>query len=147
MVISRSENMSRIRGADTTIELALRKGLKKIGYRFRINDKSVFGKPDIVFKSKKLAVFCDSEFWHGKDYLRSRKLPKTNTAFWKNKIRANIERDKEVNRYLRSHGWQVVRIWAKDIKHNVTRCIVRIEKRFTASNERNNKTARRKSPD
>ena len=67
--INRSENMSRIKNKNTSIELLLRKELWKRGLRYRVNDKSIFGKPDIVFKRKKIAIFCDSEFWHGKKFL------------------------------------------------------------------------------
>ena len=98
--ITRSENMRRIKSKDTTIEIILRKELWRRGLRYRKNVKDVTGKPDVVFKGKKLAVFADSEFWHGKQYLEGKYIPKTNTDFWVKKITRNIERDKEVNEKL-----------------------------------------------
>lgn len=102
--ISRSENMRRIKSKDTTIEILSRKELWKRGLRYRKNVKDVYGKPDIVFKGKKLAVFADSEFGHGKQLLEGKYIPKTNTEFWVKKITRNIERDKEVNEKLESEG-------------------------------------------
>ncbi len=125
--ISRSENMSRIRCKDTSIEISLRSELWKRGYRYRKNDKTVFGKPDIVFKGKKIAVFCDSEFWHGKKYLRG-EIPKTNRSFWKKKLERNIERDHEVSQYLLDHGWLVLRFWQNDITKNLQQCVEKIMK-------------------
>jgi DNA mismatch endonuclease (patch repair protein) len=103
-IISRSENMRRIKSSDTSIEILLRKELWKRGLRYRKNVKDIFGKPDIVFKGKKLAVFADSEFWHGKQFLEGKYIPKTNTEFWAKKITRNIERDKEVNQKLLDDG-------------------------------------------
>jgi len=126
--MSRSENMSRIRATENSVEIILRKGLWRKGYRYRKNDKSVFGKPDIVFKNKKIAVFCDSKFWHGIDYLKGGKLPKTNRKFWREKLTRNIERDKIVNNTLKKEGWTIIRLYDKDIKKNVFKCIRKIEK-------------------
>lgn len=120
--ITRSENMRRIKSKDTTIEIILRKELWHRGIRYRKNPKDVFGKPDIVFKGKKIAVFADSEFWHGKQYLEGKYIPKTNTEFWVNKIQRNIERDKEVNKKLESEGWIVLRFWETDIRKDVSLC-------------------------
>ena len=86
-----------------------------MGYRYRIHDKTVFDKPDIVFRKQKVAIFCDSEFWHGKKYLNGEQF-KTNASFWEAKIKRNIERDKEVNERLKSEGWTVLRFWDGDIK-------------------------------
>ncbi len=120
--MSRSENMRRIKSKDTTIEIILRKEVWKRGLRYRKHAKDVCGKPDIVFKGKKLAVFADSEFWHGKQLLEGKYIPKTNTDFWVNKITRNIERDKEVNEKLESEGWTVLRFWETDIRKNVSEC-------------------------
>ncbi len=109
--ISRSENMRRIKSKDTTIEIMLRKELWKRGLRYRKNVKDVFGKPDILFIGKRLAIFTDSEFWHGKQLLEGKYIPKTNTEFWVQKIKRNIERDKEVNEKLKNDGWKVLRFW------------------------------------
>lgn len=123
--LTRSENMSRIHSNDTSIEILIRKELYRRGLRYRKNDRSVFGKPDIVFKQKKIAVFCDSEFWHGKDYLNGSK-PKSNTDYWISKIERNIARDKEVNRKLESEGWTVIRLWGREILKNLTGCADKI---------------------
>lgn len=114
--LTRSENMSRIKSKNTSIEIALRQALWAKGLRYRLNVKSVLGKPDIVFKSKKIAIFCDSEFWHGKDYVEGRYPIKTNKEFWNNKLEQNIERDKFVNKTLNEQGWTVLRFWAQDIE-------------------------------
>lgn len=124
--MTRSENMSRIRSKNTKIEVLLRKELWSRGIRYRINCKSVFGKPDICFKGKKVAVFCDSEFWHGKDYLEGRK-PKSNQEYWIPKLERNIKRDKEVNEWLENNGWKVIRFWGKKIQKETAACAAVIE--------------------
>ena len=121
--MSRSENMSRIRGKNTSIELKLRKALWARGIRYRVNCKDVFGKPDICFKGKKVAVFCDSEYWHGKYLMEGRYIPKTNTEFWIKKIESNIERDKKVNNELKKKGWKIVRCWGEEINKNLDACV------------------------
>jgi len=125
--ISRSENMRRIKATDTSIEIKLRKALWAKGYRYRKNCKKVFGKPDICFKGKKLAIFCDSEFWHGKYYQEEKYIPKTNKEYWIPKIQRNIERDKEVNTTLKDEGWIILRFWQKEIEKDLDNCIMIIE--------------------
>ena len=125
--MSRSENMRRIKSKDTSIELILRKALWKKGYRYRKNCKDIFGKPDICFKGKRLLIFCDSAFWHGKKFLEGEKF-KTNKDFWEQKILRNIERDKEVNEKLQEEGWTVLRFWDNEIKKNLNDCVQKIEK-------------------
>ena len=120
--------MRRIKSKDTSIEILLRKELWKRGLRYRKNVKDVFGKPDIVFKGKKLAVFADSEFWHGKYLMEGKYIPKTNTEFWVEKIERNIERDKEVNQKLKDDGWKVLHFWESDIRKNVASCADIVEK-------------------
>jgi len=124
--MSRSENMSHIRGKDTSIELILRKALWARGLRYRKDCKDVFGRPDICFKGKKVAVFCDSEYWHGKYLMEGRYIPKTNTEFWVNKIRSNIERDIKVNQTLEKEGWTVLRFWGEEISKNTDACVEKI---------------------
>ena len=117
-----SHNMRQVKNKDSAIELALRKELWDRGLRYRKNVKSIFGKPDIAFIGKKIAVFCDSEFWHGyaweitQDELQSRR------DFWIPKIERNMQRDREVNEKLRSEGWIVLRFWGKEIKRDVSTC-------------------------
>ena len=122
---NRSYIMSRIRGKDTKIEVALRKALWKEGCRYRKNDRSVFGAPDICFKGKKVAVFCDSSFWHGKDYLNGR-IPASNRGYWVKKLERNIERDKEVNKALEADGWKVIRFWEEEINADLAGCVSEI---------------------
>jgi len=126
--MNRSENMRRIKSKDTSIEIKLRKELWKRGYRYRRNCQDIYGKPDICFKRKKIAIFCDSEFWHGKYLLEKIYIPKTNREFWVHKIQKNIERDKEVNKSLEKDGWIVLRFWQKDIEDNLDECINKISK-------------------
>lgn len=114
-ISKRSKNMSAIKSKDTSIEVILRKELWKRGLRYRKNDKTIFGNPDIIFKSKRIAVFCDSEFWHGKKFLNG-EIPKTNSEFWIRKLNKNIERDKTVNKILKKTGWTVLRFSDKEIK-------------------------------
>ncbi len=124
--MSRSENMSRIRAKDTSIEVKLRMALWHKGIRYRKNCKKVYGKPDICFKVKKIAVFCDSEFWHGKFYQEDRYIPKTNRAYWVQKFERNIERDKIVNKQLQDDGWTVLRFWEDDINKHLDECVNKI---------------------
>ncbi len=125
-VLTRSEQMACIRSKDTKPELLLRNILWHRGYRYRKNYKKVYGTPDIVFVKKKIAIFCDSEFWHGKDYLNG-KVPKTNQDYWVNKFEQNIERDKRVNTTLKEGGWLVLRFWEKDIYNNLDAIVKSIE--------------------
>ena len=85
--------MRRVKSKDTSIEILLRKELWKRGFRYRKNVKDIFGKPDIVFEGKKVAIFADSEFWHGKYLMEGKYIPKTNTEFWIEKIERNTERE------------------------------------------------------
>ena len=126
--MTRSENMRRIKAKDTKIERILAKAMWKEGLRYRKNCKDVFGKPDFCFKGKKIAIFCDSEFWHGKKFLEGERF-KTNSDFWEEKIKRNIERDKEVSERLESEGWTVLRFWGKDIEKNVESCLKEIKSR------------------
>ena len=123
-----SYNMSRVKNKDSAIELALRKELWSRGIRYRKNVSSVFGKPDIAFIGKKVAVFCDSEFWHGYDWDVKKLEIKSHQDFWIPKIERNIERDKEVTTKLEQDGWIVIRFWGKEIKKNTEYCVNIIEK-------------------
>jgi len=123
--------MKRIKCKDTSIEIILRKALWNKGYRYRKNCKDVIGKPDLCFKSKKLTVFCDSEFWHGKYLMEGKYIPKTNRKFWIEKLEKNIERDKTVNMKLKENGWTVLRFWESDIRKNIDRCIEIFEKTYS----------------
>ncbi len=123
----RKRNMQAIKGKDTKIEIMLRKKLWEKGYRYRKNYKNLPGKPDIVFTKYKVAVFCDSEFWHGYNWEEKKKRLGTNREFWIRKIEKNMERDKRVNEELISDGWIVLRFWEKEIKKNLDDCVKKIE--------------------
>ncbi len=123
----RKKNMQAIKSKDSKIELILRKALWAKGYRYRKNYKKLEGKPDIVFIGKKLVIFCDSEFWHGKDYHTCVDRISTNESYWKKKIKRNIERDIEVNNILQEQGWRVIRFWETQIIKETDSCIKLIE--------------------
>jgi len=114
--------MQAIRSKDTSIELILRKELWSRGIRYRKNCKKIPGHPDIAFIGKKIAVFCDSEFWHGYDWEHKKEEIHSNRDYWIPKIERNIERDREVDSILESQGWVVLRFWGNDIKKNVSGC-------------------------
>ncbi len=121
-------NMQRVKSKDSEIEKILRNALWNKGYRYRKNVKDIFGHPDIVFKSKKVAIFCDSEFWHGYDWERKKNEIKTRQDFWIPKIERNMQRDKEVNMKLSEEGWTVLRFWGTEIKKQTENCVKEIEK-------------------
>lgn len=123
----RRKNMQAVKATGSKIEVALAKALWAKGYRYRKNDRSVFGKPDLTFKKYKLVVFVDSEFWHGKDWDKRKHDHKSNQDFWHNKIERNIQRDKEVNKILKSDKWVVLRFWGKDVEKKLDFCIFKIE--------------------
>lgn len=113
----RHKNMQAIRNKDSDIELLLRRELWKRGIRYRKNVKSVLGHPDIAFIGKRVAVFCDSEFWHGYDWENRKNDIHTRREFWIPKIERNIQRDIEVTEGLQNEGWIVLRFWGKDINY------------------------------
>ncbi len=119
--------MSRIRGKNTSIEMKIRKELHKRGIRYRCNSKYIFGHPDISMKKYKVAIFCDSEFWHGYNFDENKSKIHKNEAYWIKKIERNIERDKEVNEYLLSHSYTVIRFWGNEINKDPAICVDKIE--------------------
>lgn len=123
-----SYNMKQVKSKGSKIEVMLMKELWSRGLRYRKNVKSVYGKPDIAFICKKVAVFCDSEFWHGYNWGERKHDFKSNQEFWISKIERNIERDLEVTAKLELDGWTVLRFWGKDIKKNLTECADIVEK-------------------
>ena len=123
-----SYNMQQVKNKDSDIELKLRKELWSRGIRYRKNVNKIVGKPDIVFITKKVAVFCDSEFWHGYNWEERKKDFKSNQEFWIPKIERNIKRDVEVNEQLKAMGWKVLRFWGRDIKKHCAECADAIEK-------------------
>lgn len=125
----RHRNMKNIKNKNTGIEVTLRKALWSKGYRYRKNDKKLPGKPDIVLSKYKIAIFCDSEFFHGKDWevLKPQLERGKNAEFWIKKISGNQQRDDEVNKQLQYLGWTVIRFWGKDIMKRTDECIQVIE--------------------
>ena len=124
----RRKNMQAVKSKDSQIELLLRKELWARGLRYRKNVNRIYGKPDIVFIGKKIAVFCDSEFWHGYNWEERKKDFKSHQEFWIPKIERNMERDAEVTARLESEGWTVIRFWGNEIKKNTAQCADIIEK-------------------
>ena len=122
----RRKNMQAIKCKDTSIECILRKELWARGFRYRKNYKKLIGKPDIFMPKYKLVIFCDSEFWHGKNYHESTDRIGTNSDYWKQKIKRNIERDKEVNEKLIADGWTVLRFWEKEIRKELDKCVEQV---------------------
>ena len=116
----RHKNMKNIKSKDTKIEVVLRKELWHRGYRYRKNYNELPGKPDIVLTKQKIVIFCDSEFFHGKDWevLKPRLEKGNNANYGLKKIERNITRDQEINQQLNFLGWTVVRFWGKEILNN-----------------------------
>lgn len=121
--------MQSIRSKDTKIEIQLRKALWHKGYRYRKNYKDIPGTPDIALTKYKIAIFCDGEFFHGKDWevLKPRLEKGSNGEYWTGKISRNRERDDEVNKKLLFEGWTVIRFWGEDIRKRVDECVKVVE--------------------
>ena len=119
----RRRNMQAIKSKDTTIELALRKARWGKGIRYRKNCKTLIGKPDIAITKYKIAVFCDSEYWHGFDWENRNQKIKSNREYWIPKIERNMARDQEVNSALEQEGWTVIRFWERQIRKELDRCV------------------------
>ena len=124
----RRKNMRAVKNKDSLIETILRKELWSRGLRYRKNYNKIIGKPDIVFIGKKVAVFCDSEFWHGYDWEHKKEEIKSNREFWIPKIERNMQRDIEVTQTLTEDGWIVLRFWGSEIKKQLSYCADKIEK-------------------
>lgn len=123
----RHKNMVAVKSSGSKIEVMLMKELWSRGLRYRKNVKSVIGKPDIAFIGRKVAVFCDSEFWHGHNWKERKSDFKSNQEFWIPKIERNMLRDIEVTKKLEADGWTVLRFWGNDIKNNLQQCADIIE--------------------
>ena len=131
----RKKNMQAIRSKDTTIELTLRKNLRKKGIRYRKNYKGLIGKPDIVITKYRIVVFCDSDFWHGYDWDNRKLRIKSNQEYWIPKIERNMKRDKEVTAVLVEQGWIVLRFWEHSIRKNLESCLDDIEEAVSIRKE------------
>ena len=133
----RSQNMRSIKAANTKPEILLRQALWKNGFRYRKNYKVLPGKPDVVISRYRIAIFVDSEFFHGKDWdstdgsypskkycnLREQILHGHNSQFWLNKIQRNLKHDREVDALLTGLGWTVLRFWSRDVIRHTDECI------------------------
>ena len=108
--------MAAIHSASTKPELKLRLSLWHLSFRYRVNDKSLPGKPDIVLPKFRTAIFVHGCFWHGHNGCKFYTVPKTNTEFWASKIARNQERDQEVWRQLEAKGWAVIIVWECQLK-------------------------------
>lgn len=114
----RSEIMRAVKGKDTGPEIALRRALHKMGFRYRLNVKTLPGAPDLVFPKYRAIVFVHGCFWHGHHCPRGRRTPKTNAEYWRAKIARNVERDRKTIAALRRHGWFVKISWECDLKNS-----------------------------
>jgi DNA mismatch endonuclease (patch repair protein) len=118
-----SYNMSRVKSSGSEIERVLGKALWAAGIRYRKQYKRLPGKPDYVIVRSKIAIFCDSSFWHGRNWKAAKTAIKTNHVFWISKIERNIDRDKEVNKMLKRLGWKVLRFWDFTIELYPGKCV------------------------
>ena len=125
----RHKNMQNIKSKDTSIELILRRALREKHIGYRVNYKMLPGKPDIVLTKYHIVIFCDSEFFHGKDFdkLQEQLRKGENADFWINKISSNIKRDNNIDKELHALGWTVLHFWGRDIKKDPDSCIKVIE--------------------
>jgi len=122
----RSWVMSRIRGTNTKIDLEMKKILSGMKYKHEMYPK-MYGSPDFIITRKRIAVFCDGDFWHGYKYSEKKKPAK---KFWRNKIEENMRRDRRVSSKLRREGWSVLRLWEHDIERRPDACRRRIARKI-----------------
>lgn len=115
----RSKMMSKIHSKNTKPELIFRKALWKRGIRYRVNNKQLPGKPEVIIKKYKLAIFIDGEYWHVYNWDERKPKLKTNPRFWIPKIERNMQRDKEVNQQLQNMEYTIFRFWVHEIKDNL----------------------------
>lgn len=119
----RHRNMSRIRSRDTKPEVLLRKALWHRGLRYRKNDRTLPGTPDIAIRRYHIAVFVDGDFWHARGHQENPgEQVASNKEFWQKKLTRNVERDREVNDALTERGWLVLRFWESDIRKDLEAC-------------------------
>lgn len=128
---TRSKIMSSIKSSGTEIEKKICQILTDLGIQFESQPKDVFGKPDFVIRNRRIAIFCDGDFWHGYDFENNpRHSVKTNREFWLSKINQNMKRDQLVTLNLESTGWTVLRFWEHDIKSRPKFCMSKIQNLF-----------------
>lgn len=136
-----SYNMSRVRSSGSRIESVLGSALWAAGVRYRKQYRKIPGRPDFVVVSQKLAIFCDSAFWHGRNWPSASVAIKSNREFWIAKIEGNIRRDEAVNRQLADLGWRVIRFWDDEILKSTDICVALVLKKLRrkpkAKNDKN----------
>lgn len=115
MTLTRSQIMARVKSSGTSCELAVRKLLTSMGYRYRLHGKHLPGSPDVYFIGKKKTIFVNGCFWHHHEVCGRGKIPKTNREYWENKLLKNVERDEKNSNDLESMGWGVLIIWECEI--------------------------------
>ena len=124
---NRRLTMSKIKSKDTSIEVSLRKALWRAGIRYRKNYAKLPGTPDIAITKHRIAIFCDGEFWHGKDWEKKKSGIKSNREYWIKKIERNINRDNENRTSLHNREWTVIRFWGNEILNDVEGCVEEIK--------------------
>ena len=127
----RHKNMTHIKSTNTKIEKDITNALWNLGYRFRKNVKGLPGKPDIAIKKHKVVIFLDSCFWH--KCPKHFKKPKSNLEYWEPKIKRNVERDAEINRYYQNKNWHILRIWEHEVKKDFDNTLAKISKFIDSS--------------
>lgn len=110
--------MSRVKGRDTTPEMKVRRRLHALGYRYRLHERRLPGKPDLTFPAVKKIIFVHGCYWHGHTCRYGRAQSKSNQEFWRDKLHRNIQRDRRVRCLLRAAGWRILTIWECDIKRD-----------------------------
>jgi DNA mismatch endonuclease (patch repair protein) len=131
----RSKIMRAIKSKNTKSEVLLAKALWHRGHRYRKHVKSIFGTPDIAFSKYKIAIFVDSEFFHGKDWDLLKARLNSNKEFWHTKIERNMEKDRKVNETLSAKGWTILRFWSDQVQKNLSTVIATIEMHLIAQKE------------
>ena len=127
----RSYNMSMIKGKNTKPEMLVRKFLFAHGIRYRLHDKKLPGKPDLVFPKYKILLFINGCFWHGHEECKYFVVPKTRTDWWLEKITGNKTRDTENIKRLKKEGWKIIVIWECELKKNTKeKTLKKLLKRF-----------------
>lgn len=134
-----SRMLAKVKGADTEGEKLLRSTLWRLGFRFRKNVRELSGKPDIVFQRERVVVFCDGDFWHGRNWRKDKRrlAAGPNAPYWVAKIAANRDRDKRYNKELKKLGWSVLRFWESDVRADPTRAAQEIAEVVISKRRRN----------
>lgn len=131
----RSRLMARIRGRDTKPEWILRSGLHRLGFRYRLGGAGLPGRPDLVLPRHRMAIFVHGCFWHRHPDCKRSSLPKTNAAFWRDKLDRNVQRDAENRRDLEAAGWKVITVWECELYRDPVRTTERVASRLTVWSE------------